>query len=379
MSSRPIYLDHAATSWPKPPAVLEAMRRVMEDAGANPGRSAHRMSLDAARVVYEAREAVAAWFGVADPANVVFTSNGTHALNLAIQGVLKPGDHVITTALEHNSVMRPLHAVGGIALDRLPCDGEGVPAVELLAGLIRKTTRLVVATHGSNVNGRLQPVREMGAICRERGVLFLVDAAQTAGYVPIHMEADAIDFLAFSGHKGVCGPQGTGGLCVNTTVLPRPLLCGGTGSLSESEAHPLCMPDRLEAGTLNVPGIAGLRAGMDWVGTKSLAEIGRQLAALRTRLVDGLRAIPGVRVFAGELPVVSFTVCGRAPDRVALRLDRDFGILTRVGLHCAPGAHRALGTAPAGTIRMSMGYGNTLAEMDAAVDAVAELGRCHED
>ena len=355
------------------------MRRVMEDAGANPGRSAHRMSLDAARVVYEAREAVAAWFGVADPANVVFTANGTHALNLAIRGLLKPGDHAITTALEHNSVMRPLHAIDGITVDRLPCDREGVPAVEYLERLMRDTTRLVVATHGSNVNGRLQPIRAMGAICRARGVLFLVDAAQTAGCVPIHMQDDAIDLLAFSGHKGLYGPQGTGALCVNTADLPRPLMCGGTGSFSESENHPGCMPDRLEAGTLNVPGIAGLRAGMAWVGQVSKPEIGRQLAALRTRLVDGLQAIPGVRVFAGELPVVSFTVCGMAPDRVALRLDRDFGILTRVGLHCAPGAHRALGTAPAGTIRMSMGYGNTLAEMDAAVDAVTELRRCHED
>jgi cysteine desulfurase family protein len=371
-----IYLDHAATSWPKPPSVMEAMRRVMEDCGANPGRSAHRMSLEAARVVHGAREAVAGWFGVADPANVVFTSNGTHALNLAILGLLKPGDRVITTALEHNSVMRPLHAVGAVAIERLPCDGDGYPAVDALEERIRvRPPRLVVATHGSNVNGRLQPIREMGAICRRHGVLFLVDAAQTAGCVPIHVGDDHVDLLAFSGHKALCGPQGTGCLCVNTQVLPRPLLHGGTGSLSESEEHPGFMPDRLEAGTLNGPGIAGLRAGLEWVERVSLEEIRRRHERLRNRLVDGLRAIPGVRVFAGELPVVSFTVRGMSPDRVALRLDRDHGIYTRVGLHCAPGAHRALGTAPSGTVRMSMGYGNTLDEMDTAIGAVAAMAR----
>ncbi len=333
------------------------------------------MALDAARVVFEAREAVAGFFGVPDAAQVAFTANATHALNIALHGLLQAGDHVITTALEHNSVMRPLRAMAGVTITVLPGDPTGAPDLAQLDALMRPNTKLVVVTHGSNVTGRVLPVRAIGAVCRRRGVLFLVDAAQTAGCVPLNMTDDQIDLLAFTGHKGLLGPQGTGGLCINTCTLPTPLYQGGSGSHSESECHPMFMPDRLEAGTLNTVGIAGLHAGIQWVEQVSLPEIARREARLRTLLVEGLQTIPGVRLYAGDLPIVSLTVDGVPPDRVGLRLERDFGILTRVGLHCAPSAHRAIGTAPAGTVRLSLGYANTEAEVAVAVAAVAELAK----
>ena len=371
-----IYFDQAATSWPKPRYVLDAMRRFMDDVGANPGRSAHSMSVDAARIVFEARETVADLFGIDDSANVVFTANATHALNIAIRGLLQPGDHVITTSMEHNSVIRPLRALvddAGVTVDRAPVDESGTPDLDALDALFREDTRLVVAVHGSNVTGQLHPIRCMGAICRKHGVPILVDAAQTAGCVPIDMVADNIDLLAFTGHKALLGPQGIGGLCVNTETLPQPLYRGGTGSRSEEEHQPGCMPDRLETGTPNTVGIAGLRAAIEWINTVSIAEIARGERHLRKQLVDGLQAIPGVHVYSGELAVVSFTVDGLLPSDIGFRLDRDHGVMTRVGLHCAPAAHRTIGTAPAGTVRMSLGYSNTEDEVTAALSAVAEI------
>jgi cysteine desulfurase family protein len=373
---RPIYFDHAATSWPKPPEVLDGMRRFLEEIGANPGRSGHSMSLDAARMVFETREAVAELFGLDDSAQVVFTANATHALNIALQGMLQQGSHVITTAMEHNSVIRPLRELesrGVIELDIIPCTNTGTVCLDTLDARFRPNTGLVAVQHGSNVTGCVQPIEKIGALCSRRRIPFLVDAAQTAGCLPIDMKAGHIDLLAFTGHKALLGPTGIGGLCIAGSRLPEPLYFGGTGSASEQEKHPLFMPDRLEAGTPNTVGIAGLQAALEHLRRISLAATVEKEQALRSRLVDGLHAIDGVRVYSGELPVVSFTIDGLTPDDIGYVLDRDYGIMSRVGLHCSPLAHRTLGTAPAGTVRFSMGYSNTMDQVDRAVQAVAEI------
>jgi cysteine desulfurase family protein len=375
--NRPIiYFDHAATSWPKPPCVSDAMQRFMAETGANPGRSGHSMSVDAARVVFETREAVAEFFGLDDSANVAFAINATHALNIAICGLVSPGDHVITTSMEHNSVMRPLTELvdsADIAVSRSPVDSSSKLDLAALESLFRDNTKLVVATHASNVTGLLNPVRELGAICRSRGVPFLVDAAQSAGCVPIDVVADNIDLLAFTGHKSLMGPQGIGGLCVNSSAVPLPLYRGGTGSRSDEERQPGFMPDRLEAGTPNGVGIAGLHAGIKWINDMGLAEIAGRESRLRAQLVSGLYEVPGVKVYSGELPVVSFTIEGLQPSDIGHRLDRQYGIMTRVGLHCAPGAHCTIGTSPLGTVRMSLGYANTEEQVAVAVRAIAEI------
>ncbi len=379
-----IYLDNAATSWPKPPCVASAMVRFIEETGANPGRAGHRMAVEASRVVYRAREAVAELFHAADPLRVVFGANATEALNLALT-VLRPGDHVITSGMEHNSVMRPLRAKErhGVRLTVVPCSPEGWLDPHDVEQAIRPQTRLIVLTHASNVTGTIQPIREVGRIARERNLLFLVDAAQTAGAYPIDVEADGIDLLAFSGHKSLYGPMGTGGLVIGSRVDPSwlsPLRRGGTGSRSESEEQPDFLPDLCESGTPNAVGLAGLAAGVGWVLGRSVAAIRAHEMALTDRLLEGLRRIPGVVVHgprdaARQTATVSFLITGMAPSEAGLRLDEVHGIMCRVGLHCAPSAHRTIGTFPTGTVRFGLGAFTTEEEVACAVDAVARLAR----
>lgn len=380
-----IYMDNAATSWPKPPCVAEAMTRFMEEIGANPGRSGHRLAVQAARVVYGAREAVAELFHASDPLRVVFGANATEALNLAINGLLRPGDHVITSSMEHNSVMRPLREQErkGVDLTVVPCSPRGLLDPEDLEAAIRPTTRLIVLVHGSNVIGTLLPVVEVGHIAREHGILLLVDAAQTAGAYPIDVQADAIDLLAFSGHKSLYGPMGTGGLVIGDRVdVGRlvPLKRGGTGSRSEREEQPEFLPDLCESGTPNAVGLAGLEAGVRWVSAHGVGAIRRHEVTVASRLLEGLAAIPGVTVYGPRDPglrtaTVSFTIEGVPPSEAGLRLDEEFAIMCRVGLHCAPAAHRTMGTFPTGTVRFGLGAFSTAEEADAAVRAVASLAR----
>lgn len=382
---KPIYLDHAATSWPKPPGVAEAMVRFLENVGANPGRSAHSLSVEAARIVYDAREAVAEVLGVDDPARVVFGANLTEGLNLALRGLLRPGDHVITSSVEHNAMMRPLRALEArqVAVTVVP----GTPAGELDLGLleaaIRPATVLIAINHASNVSGLLAPVRKVAAIARAHDLLLLVDAAQTAGCFPIDVGADCIDLLAFTGHKSLLGPTGTGGLVIGPRVdLERlePLVRGGTGSRSESEEQPGFLPDRYESGTPNAVGLAGLAAGVRWVLQQGVDTIRRKEQQLARQLLDGLRGIPGV-VLTGcgdasrQTATVSFTMPGVPPSAIGLRLDEEFGILCRVGLHCAPAAHRALGTYPNGTVRIAPGPFIEPADIDRALEAVATIAK----
>lgn len=383
-----IYLDNAATSWPKPPGVLEAMARFMTEVGANPGRSGHRLSVEAGRIVYAAREAVAELFHAPDPLRVVFGMNATEGINLALRGLLRPGDHVVTSSMEHNSVMRPLRALEreGVEVTVVPCSPEGMLDPQAVLSALRPHTRLVVLNHASNVTGTILPVAEVGRALRGRpqgSPLLLVDAAQSGGAVPIDMQADGIDLLAFTGHKSLYGPTGTGGLIIGKRVPLeefRPLIRGGTGSRSEREEQPDFLPDMCESGTPNAVGLAGLEAGVRWVLEQGVEALRAHEVELTQRLSDGLREIPGVTVYGPadarlRTAVVSFNIAGMEPSEVGMRLDEEYGIMCRVGLHCAPAAHRTIGTFPSGTVRFALGAFSTREEVDAALRAVARLAR----
>ncbi len=379
-----IYFDNAATSWPKPPPVIEAMSRFMTKVGANPGRSAHRLSIEAGRIIYETREALARLFNVDDPLRIVFGLNATEALNLALHGLLGPGDHVITSSMEHNSVMRPLRALGergSVEVHVVPCSSEGVLDPDDLRRAVKAHTKMIVLNHASNVVGSLLPIAEAGEIARAHDVLLLVDAAQTAGAYPLDMKALGIDLLAFTGHKALFGPQGTGGLCIGQRVPVndlQPLKQGGTGSLSEREEQPPFLPDKCESGTPNTVGLAGLRAGVDFVREQSVEAIRLHEVELTQRLITGLLDIRGVTLYGGhdaemQIANVSFNVEGLTPSEVGLILDERHSIMSRVGLHCAPAAHRTIGTFPVGTVRFALSYLNTAEEVDAAVQAVRQI------
>jgi len=379
-----IYFDNAATSWPKPGCVLEAMSRFMIEVGASPGRSAHRLSIESGRIVYETREALARLFNVADPLRIVFGLNATEALNLALRGVLRDGDHVVTSSMEHNSVMRPLRALektGQVEITVAPCSSEGFLDPHDLEPALRPNTRMIVLNHASNVVGSVLPVVEAGEIARRHGVLLLVDAAQTAGAYPLDVDAMQIDLLAFTGHKALFGPQGTGGLCIGERVSAdeiEPVKRGGTGSRSEREEQPDFLPDLCESGTPNTVGLAGLRAGVEYVIQEGVERIRAHEVDLTRRLIIGLLEIPRVTVYGGHDPelqtaTVSFNVEDLAPSEVGLRLDEGYGIMSRVGLDCAPAAHRTIGTFPVGTVRFSLSYSNTASEVEEALLAVTRI------
>lgn len=383
--TRLIYLDHAATSWPKPPVVIKAMVDFLERAGGNPGRSGHRLSIDAARIVYDTREAVAGFFNAPDPLRVVFTCNVTYALNLALYGLLRPGDHVLASSMEHNAVMRPLRALqrAGVLLSVVPCAADGTLDPQNVARAVTLATRLIVINHASNVTGTILPIAAVAPIARAAGALLLVDAAQTAGVLPLNMAALGIDLLAFTGHKGLQGPPGSGGLILGERVdsaALQPLARGGTGSRSESEEQPDDLPDRYESGTPAGPAIAGLGAGIAWVAERGVDTIRAHELELTRLLLDGLADIPGVTVYGPppaeqRVAVVSFTVAGRRVSDIGLRLDEQAGVLCRVGLHCAPAAHRTIGTLPEGTVRLAPGALTTKADIVAALTAVARVVR----
>lgn len=380
-----IYLDNAATSWPKPPEVKAAMVRCLDELGGNPGRSGHRLSIATGRLIDDAREELAALFGQPDPLRVIFTANATMALNLALTGLLRPGQHVITSSLEHNSVMRPLRALeeAGVAVTVVWAARTGRLDPAAVAAAIQPTTTMIVLTHASNVAGTLLPIAEIGGIARERGLLFLVDAAATAGLIPLDLLTHGIDLLAFTGHKTLYGPTGTGGLVLGERVATealRPLLRGGTGSRSAEEFQPTFLPDAYESGTLNFVGIAGLLAGVRWLRMRGIEEIRHHQIRTVQLLIDELSALAGVTVYGtrrAELQIgaLSFLIEGLSPSDAGFHLDREFGVLCRVGLHCAPVAHQSLGTFPEGTLRFAPGAFTTNAEIGSAVRAVAQLAR----
>lgn len=380
-----VYLDNAATSWPKPEAVYRAVETCMRDVGAAAGRGSYRDAITAGEIVEDARRAIAALLGARQPKQIVFTANGTDSLNTAIHGVLghRPG-HVITTVVEHNSVLRPLRMLersGQIEVTRVGCDSTGVVDPDDIRRAVHSHTKLVVLTHASNVTGALQPAAEVARIAREAGVLFLLDAAQTVGDLPLEVEQLGVDLLAAPGHKGLLGPLGTGILYLREGVERHvdSLRQGGTGSHSEDDSQPETMPDKYESGNLNVPGLAGLAAGAKWLMSKGLNAVRQHVLAASERLRSGLAEIDGVRVHGptaaeARVGIVSITLEGLDPQELAATLDSAYRVQVRSGLHCAPLMHRALGTLDkGGTVRFSLGALSALTDAHTAVMAVSEI------
>ena len=376
-----IYFDNAATTLPKPPAVAEAVARALTSFG-NPGRGVHEPALLASRAVYEARCAVARLFGAEDPARIAFTANATESLNIAIKGVIQPGDHVITTALEHNSVLRPLYELEarGAALTIVPADSLGRVCPEDMEAAIRPDTRAIVCTHGSNLTGNLLDIERVAAIAKAHGLLTVVDASQTAGVFPIDVRKMGIDILCFTGHKGLLGPQGTGGLYVREGVTVRPLLTGGSGIQSHSRVHPDRMPTALEAGTLNAHGLAGLNAGVGYLLEAGIDTLREKELELMWAFYEGAGSIPGITLYGdfsqrNRCPIVALNVRDYDSAQVSDVLFSDYGIATRPGAHCAPLMHDALGTGARGAVRFSFSHYNTMEEINLAVSALREIAR----
>ncbi len=375
-----IYLDNAATSWPKPEAVYRAVDYFMRDVGATPGRGGHRREEEAQRIADEARQALARLFNAPDPQGVVFTMNATQAINMALKGLLKPGDHVVASSIEHNAVWRPLKALErrGMEITAVRCTPDGALDPADVEAALRPETRLVAILHGSNVLGTILPVAEVGEITQCHGALFLVDAAQTAGAVPIDVEAMRIDLLAFAGHKGLYGPHGTGGLVVRPGIELETWVEGGSGVESASEVMPETLPARLEAGTQNAAGVAGLLVGVRFVLEQSVERIRAHEMEMTALLMEELRTLPGLTILglddlARRTAVVSVTVEGYSPDQLAAVLDQVFDVATRAGLHCAPQAHRAAGTLDCGALRFSPGYFTTAEDVRHAVESLREI------
>jgi cysteine desulfurase/selenocysteine lyase len=380
--SKLIYLDNGSTSYPKPEEVYRFMDSFYRANGVNPGRSGYDICIQAAEVVDETRKILTKFFNGTDSNRLVFGYNSTDALNLAIFGLLKSGDHTITTNLEHNSVLRPLyhlHMDSGVEVDYVPFDEKGFVDPEAFRKLFKKNTRLVVVNHGSNVIGTIQPIREIGKICREKGIFFLIDASQTAGKIPIDMEKDFLDVIAFTGHKSLLGPMGIGGMYVREGVEIRHTRAGGTGVLSAVRTHPYEYPYRMEYGTGNLPGIAGLNAGVKWILDKGMDKLFEHEMMLTERLRDGLAQIEGVTLYCQDdltshISVLLFNIDGMEAGDTGKILDTDYNIACRAGLHCAPLAHEQLGTDKIhGAVRFAIGPFNTEEDIDRAISAVNEI------
>lgn len=377
-----IYLDNAATTYPKPKTVYQSVMRAMTEYGANPGRGSHAMAIEGARVIYETRELMAQLFNLDDPMKVIFTFNATDGLNQAIKGVLNPGDHVITTTMEHNSVLRPIMELEkyGIENTIIQCAKDGTLKVEDIEASIKSNTRLIVTTHVSNLTGTIMPVEEIGQMCKRRNILYLVDGSQSAGVLDIDMKRFNINLLAVPGHKGLLGPQGTGALLINSDVTIKQLKEGGTGSESSSMYQPNFYPDKLEAGTHNLPGIAGLNAGLKYIlskGTKSIYSHEKNLIEI---FINELKKNAKIEIYGPEdidlrCGVVPINILDIDSSEVAYRLDTEYNIAVRPGLHCAPLAHKTIGTEKIGAVRFGIGPFNKKPDIMAAVKALNEISR----
>jgi cysteine desulfurase family protein len=374
-----IYLDNAATSYQKAPGVEEAVLHALKTSG-NPGRGAHKSALDAARTVYETREKLAELFHISNPARIAFTSNATMALNTAINGIFFPGDHILTTVCEHNSVLRPLYLLEeqGAEVTYVPADRQGRIAYEEMASAVKANTRAIVITHASNLTGNLTDLKRVSQIARKNGLLLLVDASQSAGAFPIDVEEMGIDILCFTGHKSLLGPQGTGGLYVREGLPVRPLMVGGSGIHSYDRHHPTDMPEALEAGTLNTHGIAGLHAALSYINETGIDTIRRRELALMEQFQDGVRTIPGIHLYGDPDPshrvgILSLNVEDQDSAVVSDLLWEEFEISTRPGAHCAPRMHEALGTVRQGAVRFSISHFTTESEIAAAIEALREI------
>ncbi|MCW3490727.1 aminotransferase class V-fold PLP-dependent enzyme [Dethiobacter alkaliphilus] len=378
-----IYADHGATTYPRPPQVIDEMIHYMRDIGCSPGRGGYAKALDAARMVYETRHLLACLFNVPTPEQVIFTPNVTYSLNMAIKGLLKEGDHVLISSMEHNAVVRPLTSLASeknITVKQLPCAADGSLDPRQVKKALRPQTRLVILTHASNVAGTILPVYEIGEILQQTNTFFCVDAAQTAGSEVVDFTALHCDYLAFTGHKGLLGPPGIGGLCLSERAVSvtAPLVEGGTGSRSEEETQPDFLPDKFESGTQNVPGIAGLAAGIRLINEVGRENIRKEKYRLTAQFLAGLAEIPEITVHGINDPdkmvaTISINIDGIDNGDLSFMLEQGYGIMTRSGLHCAPLAHKTLGTFPQGTLRFSFGYGNTPEQINSILQALQEI------
>ena len=374
------YFDNAATSYPKPERVYKALIDIMKTSGANPGRGSHTMALEASRIIYNTRYKLAKLFNIDNPLRIAFTQNATSSLNMAIKGYIKKGDHVITTSLEHNSVLRPLYSLEEdeqVELTIVKADNKGNINASDILNSIRKETKAIVMTHASNLTGTILPVEEIGRMLKEKGITLIVDASQSAGYLSIDVEKLNIDILCFTGHKSLYGPQGTGGIYVREGLELSPIMEGGSGSHSKLKRQPKEMPDLLEYGTLNAPAIGALGEGVDFINEIGIENIRGHEERLTRLFIDGIKDIPLIDVY-GEFtevrtPVVALNIDGVDPAEVSSLLDEEYSIATRPGMHCAPLAHESIGTDETGAVRFSFGYFNTEEEVRYAVNAIKEI------
>lgn len=377
-----IYMDNAATSWPKPNTVYPRVLQTMKKYGANPGRSSHTMAVEAANLLLYGREMLCQLFNVSDPFRMIFTYNTTDSLNLAIKGTLKEGDHVITTSMEHNSVIRPLMHLANLGIETtiVPADSQGLVDPKDIEKSIKPNTRLIVTTHASNVTGTLMPIEEIGTIARNHGIYYLLDAAQTAGSLPMDLSKLPVDLVAMPGHKGLLGPQGTGVLYIREGVDLNQIKEGGTGSLSESIYQPDFLPDRYEAGTLNTPGIAGLGAGVEYILNYGQEKIMNHITNLEKLFLNAFSQIEGVKIYGPtnikmRCGIISINIWDRDSREIVNILSQRYNIATRGSLHCSPLAHDTIGTKEQGTVRFSPGVFTTLDEVKACIMAVGEISR----
>lgn len=377
-----IYLDNASTSFPKAPTVATAMSDYITNRGININRGSYALAYDVEDIIYTTRQRLNTLFNGHDPSHVIFTQNVTMSLNMVIKGILKAGDHVLVSSMEHNAVMRPLTQLldKGITFDIIPCDKTGSIQLESMDSLIRPNTVAMIINHASNVCGTIQPLESIGPICKAHNLQFIVDAAQTAGVIPIDVKACHIDALCFTGHKGLLGPQGIGGIILTKEMAQTltPLIAGGTGSFSHLETMPTHMPDAFEAGTLNLPGIIGLNEGLAYIESQGMENIHNHELALTQSFLEGLQSIDGINIVGKQniqdrTAVVSITIDGMDPASIAYELESNYHIMTRVGLHCAPRAHQTLETYPEGTVRFSFGYANTHKDVETALSALHRI------
>ena len=377
-----IYLDNASTTFPKAPNVANAMANYITNYGININRGSYALAYDVEDIIYTTRQRLNTLFNGHDPSHVIFTQNVTMSLNMVIKGLLKAGDHVLVSAMEHNAVMRPLTQLldKDITFDMIPCDKTGSVQLENIEALIRPNTVAMIINHASNVCGTIQPIESIGAICKAHNLHFIVDAAQTAGVIPIDVKACHIDALCFTGHKGLLGPQGIGGLILTKEMaqILIPLIAGGTGSFSHLETMPTNMPDAFEAGTLNLPGIIGLNEGLSYIESQGMENIHNHELALTKAFLEGFQSITGVNIIGKQdildrTAVVSITIDDMDAASIAYELESKYRIMTRVGLHCAPRAHQTLGTYPEGTVRFSFGYTNTYEDVKSALSALNRI------
>lgn len=378
-----IYFDNSATSWPKPEKVLEEIKYFLEEIGGSPGRSGHRMSVAASRLIEEVREAVGKVFNYSDTSRIIFTKNITEALNICIFSLLRTGGHVVTSSTEHNSVMRPLRFLesnGSISLSAVNCNSDGTLYPEDVSKVIRKNTRMVMLTHASNVIGTILPIKKIASITMENNIPFVIDCAQTAGAMPINIDLGKYKncILTFTGHKGLLGLTGTGGMCVGGDINLSPIIFGGTGSDSDRDIQPDFLPDKLESGTMNITGLAGLKAGVEFLLSKGISQVRSHERKLVDRFIKKASQIKGVKIYGTkdanrQAGLISFNIKNLSPSEVGLILDRKYSIMCRVGLHCNPNAHKTIGTFPEGTLRFSFSYFNTVEQIDYSISALEEI------